>query len=66
MNFKITTLLVLTIMITSCKGEKTVKKEEISTPTYDNKGQELVSKMVEKVGTYQTLRSKRDVIYTYS
>lgn len=66
MNLKITTLLVLTIMITSYKGEKTVKKEEISTPTYDNKGQELVSKMVEKVGTYQTLRSKKDVIYTYS
>ncbi|MDF4203293.1 hypothetical protein PXD56_10025 [Maribacter sp. SA7] len=66
MNFKITTLLVFTILITSCKGEKSVKKEEISTPTFENKGQELVSKMLEKVGDYKMLRSKKDVVYTYT
>ncbi|MDP5061764.1 MAG: hypothetical protein NWP64_07585, partial [Maribacter sp.] len=66
MKFKIATLLVLSILITSCKGEPTVKKETIQTPEFTNKGHELVSKMLEKVGDYKTLRSKKDVVYTYT
>ncbi|TDT45017.1 hypothetical protein CLV90_2098 [Maribacter spongiicola] len=66
MKFKIATLLVLSILITSCKGEQTAKKETIQTPEFTNKGEELVSKMLEKVGDYKTLRSKKDVVYTYT
>ncbi|MDO6471779.1 DUF6503 family protein [Maribacter sp. 1_MG-2023] len=66
MKFKIATLLVFSIIITSCKGEQIVKKETIKTPEFTNKGQELVSKMLEKVGDYKTLRTKKDVVYTYT
>ncbi|SHK67851.1 DUF6503 family protein [Maribacter aquivivus] len=66
MNFKMTSLIVLSILITSCKGEQTTKKETILTPEFTNKGQELVSKMLEKVGDYKTLRGKKDVVYTYT
>ena len=66
MNFKITSILVLSILITSCKGEQTAKKETNQTPEFTNKGEELVSKMLEKVGDYKTLRSKEDVVYTYT
>tara|TARA_R110002051_G_scaffold86498_2_gene152359 strand:- start:25681 stop:26508 length:828 start_codon:yes stop_codon:yes gene_type:complete len=66
MNLKITSILVLSILITSCRGEQNIKKETIQTPEFTNKGQELVSKMLEKVGDYKMLRSKKDVVYTYT
>ncbi|WP_405415322.1 hypothetical protein [Maribacter sp. Asnod1-A12] len=66
MRFTLSTLIVLSILITSCKGEKKDKKELIKAISYKNKGHELVSKMVEKVGDYRTLRNKKDVVYTYT
>jgi len=59
------------LAIMSCKDNskkeievQTVKEE--ATINFQNKGHELVYHMVEKVGNYQKLRSKKDVVYTYT
>ena len=65
MNFKITNLIIFSLLIISCNGEKSVKKEEVSTFSFNNKGHELVYNMVQKVGNYKALRNKNDVVYTY-
>lgn len=66
MRLKLTTIIILSILLISCKNE--VSKQEVieSTPTYQNKGHELVSKTLEKLGNYNTLLERKDVIYTYS
>ncbi|WP_299325622.1 hypothetical protein [uncultured Maribacter sp.] len=66
MRFKLNTLIVLSIIIISCKSENRDEKELIKAVSYKNKGHELVSKMIEKVGDYKTLRNKKDVVYTYT
>ncbi|MEP3373541.1 MAG: DUF6503 family protein [Maribacter dokdonensis] len=66
MNYKISSLIFLSILTFSCKNDKKVQHEETVTSTYKNKGHELVSKMIEKVGDYKTLRNKKDVVYTYT
>ena len=43
---------------------KTTEKENIQ--TFQNKGHELVYNMVQKVGTYNDLLKKKDVVYTYT
>lgn len=53
-----------------CKKEmKTVKKNNNTKAekfvSFKNKGHELVFAMVQKVGDYQKLRAKKDVVYTY-
>lgn len=65
MKFKIITLIIFSLLIASCKGEKSIEKEEISTSSFNNKGHELVYNMVQKVGNYKALRNKKDVVYTY-
>ncbi|HDZ04818.1 hypothetical protein LCGC14_0198030 [marine sediment metagenome] len=65
MKFKITNLIIFSLLIISCNGEKSVKKEEVSTFSFNNKGHELVYNMVQKVGNYKALRNKNDVVYTY-
>jgi len=72
MNIKaITTTLCFLLIIFSCKNisndevkEVPVQKED--TILFQNKGHELVYHMVQNVGDYQLLRSKNDVIYTYT
>ena len=66
MNYKISSLIFLSILTFSCKNDKKVQHEETVTSTYKNKGHELVSKTIEKVGDYKTLRNKKDVVYTYT
>ncbi len=66
MKSKTLIFLLTSLLLFSCQEKQSVKKENNKTPQFQNKGQELVMKMIEKVGTYQTLRSKKDVIYTYS
>lgn len=72
MNLK-TLAVVLSFLLTivSCKNaskeevkEKVVQKE--SAINFKNKGHELVYNLVQKVGDYQKLRSKKDVVYTYT
>ena len=72
MNLKIITI-VLSFLFTivSCKNtsEKEAKEvtvQEEASINFQNKGHELVYNMVEKVGDYQQLRSKKDVVYTYT
>ena len=61
----------LLLLLTSCKNpsEKELKATKtLSEPaiTFQNKGHELIHKLVQKVGDYQTLRNKKDVVYTYT
>lgn len=71
MNFKTLTLASIFLTIVSCKNapnkEKQApriqKKEDI---TFQNKGHELVYGLVQKVGNYQALQAKKDVVYTYT
>ncbi len=39
---------------------------EVVAPSFQNKGEELVYNMIQKVGDYNTLASKKDVVYTYT
>ncbi|WP_430426412.1 hypothetical protein [Maribacter litoralis] len=68
MNYKILSIIILSCLTFSCKNEKTTKEKQESTAKspYENKGLELVAKMIEKVGNYKQLRNKKDVVYTYT
>jgi hypothetical protein len=72
MNLKpFTILFSFLFLIVSCKNSsnKEVKKVTVhkkNTINFQNEGHELVYNMVEKVGDYQKLRSKKDVVYTYT
>ncbi len=71
MKFHLLTTILLSTFLFSCKDKpKTDTSEAITTtettPTFENKGEELVYKMVLKVGDYNTLAQKKDVIYTYT
>lgn len=62
------TLLLICFSIWSCQ-DNTVNEEEapmVSTPKFQNKGHELVYNMNQKVGDYQKLWAKKDVVYTYT
>lgn len=71
MNYQTIALIALSSLLFSCntankkdaKKENPVKKE---IPSYKNKGHELVSKMIDKVGDYNALSNKKDVVYTYT
>ncbi|WP_159023545.1 DUF6503 family protein [Formosa sp. L2A11] len=63
--------------LVSCKDEKkaivTEVKQDVPEqmvidvkPEFKNKAHELVYEMVQKVGDYSTLMSKKDVVYTYT
>ncbi|WP_422006946.1 hypothetical protein [Roseivirga pacifica] len=61
------TLLTLAVFLLYSCGEKTTQDTNINqSPSFENKGHELVYHMVKKVGDYQTLASKKDVTYTYT
>jgi hypothetical protein len=71
MNLKTLTIaLSFASLIISCKKatEETIKdtESESESTNFQNKGQKLVYDMVKKVGTYQMLQSKKDVVYTYT
>jgi hypothetical protein len=71
MNLKTLTIaLSFASLIISCKNatEETIKdtESESESTNFQNKGQKLVYDMVKKVGTYQMLQSKKDVVYTYT
>lgn len=62
MNFKTLAVALSILLITaSCKNATTD-----TAVTFQNKAHELVYNMVQKVGNYQKLRSKKDVVYTYT
>lgn len=66
MKFTLLSTIFLSLCFLSCKDKKQSVTVQEPIPTYKNKGQELIYNMVEKVGNYQTLLKKKDVIYTYT
>lgn len=63
MRYNLTIATILSIFLFSCKDKQPTKKE---TPTViKNKGLEIVSNMVQKVGNYNKLLELKDVVYTY-
>ncbi|WP_308993559.1 DUF6503 family protein [Mariniflexile litorale] len=66
MKFSLLTTIVLSVFLMSCKDKKQPDVVQEKTSTFENKGHELVSNMVEKVGNYHTLLKKKNVVYTYT
>lgn len=73
MNFsKLFLFIFLISTILGCKNQskevrqKDVIEKENTSMCFQNKGHKLVYEMIEKVGDYKKLRSKKDVIYTYT
>lgn len=71
MKFSLLTAILLSIFLISCKDKPQAETSqaitpEITTPAFQNKGHELVYTMVQKVGNYDSLAKKKDVVYTYT
>jgi len=72
MNLKNVTLVFGSLLIlvgcqnTPKRESREVFAKEKAVSTFQNKGHELIYDMVQKVGDYQKLRSKKDVVYTYT
>jgi len=58
-------LLILTLMSCGNNDDKKKPQEELIS-NFENKGYQLIHTMTQKVGDYEKLREKKDVIYTYT
>ncbi|MGR3810017.1 DUF6503 family protein [Jiulongibacter sp. NS-SX5] len=59
MKLHLLTFISFSILLNSCDSKP-------EPPNFQNKGHELVYDMVQKVGTYDELKAKKDVVYTYT
>ncbi|MCW2117997.1 outer membrane lipoprotein-sorting protein [Flavobacterium sp. 7A] len=50
----------------SVADKQQVKVAAVEVPNFQNRGHELVYNMVQKVGNYNKLQQKKDVVYTYT
>ncbi|MGB0931000.1 MAG: hypothetical protein ACPGVB_09510 [Chitinophagales bacterium] len=66
MRFALLTAFILSILLLSCSDKSPSKSDQKDSPAYQNKGHELVYKMVQKVGDYTALLKHKDVVYTYT
>ena len=66
MKIHIVASLLIGSLLFSCTAKQVENVEAEPTQTFKNKGHELVYNMVQKVGDYETLRSKKNVSYTYT
>lgn len=66
MIFNKVIVLTISLFLFACSNENGSTQQKKGPPIFQNKGHELVYKMVEKVGDYKTLRDKMDVVYTYT
>ncbi|NRT15838.1 hypothetical protein HNP99_002198 [Flavobacterium sp. 28A] len=73
MKIKLLTSVLLGLSLVACKNDKQTATSETQTdsvkivaPKFENKGQELVYTMVQKVGDLSQLYDKKDVVYTYT
>ncbi|MGJ8593428.1 MAG: DUF6503 family protein [Aquaticitalea sp.] len=66
MKFKLFSIIIISMHFLSCKEKNKEIVTPEKTPIVQNKGKELVQKMVEKVGNYNMLSQKKDVVYTYT
>lgn len=54
------------LLLTCANNDKGKQQKEVTENDFQNQGHELVFNMVQKVGNYNTLLKKRNVIYTYT
>lgn len=66
MNFKLLIITIFSCSFIACNNEKQPSAAKETSPQIQNKGHQLVYDMVQKVGTYQDLLEKKDVVYTYT
>jgi len=68
MKFSVITILAISLCSISCNNKEQSRASNAKTvqETFQNKGHELIYKMVKKVGNYNDLKDKKDVIYTYT
>ena len=64
MKINTKTIIILLCLTISCQNQR--KNNDKTNPEFQNKGHELVYKMVQKVGDYRSLVNKNNVIYTYT
>lgn len=57
-----TIVAIVIVILSSCQSFIT----EADDPNFQNEGHKLVYEMVQNVGNYEKLRSKKDVVYTYT
>ncbi|MDO7171333.1 DUF6503 family protein [Mariniflexile sp. AS56] len=66
MKLRLVSTIILSMFLLSCKDKKQSTPVQEPSPTFKNKGHELVSNMIEKAGSYRMLLNKKDVVYTYT
>ncbi|MDO5970788.1 hypothetical protein Q4Q35_13305 [Flavivirga aquimarina] len=71
MKFSITSIIILSTLLFACNNKsktepKQEQKQEQTIQVFKNKGHELIYKMSQKVGDYNSLSKNKDVIYTYT
>ncbi|MGH1435772.1 MAG: DUF6503 family protein [Lewinella sp.] len=68
MNFKFLTVILLSCLFVACSNNHPAESpsSEDAAFMFQDKGQQLVNNMVQKVGDYRALLEKKDVIYTYT
>ena len=67
MNWKSTTAVFISLLVFSCARKEEKQPDSAQTTTTEiNPGLELVKNSLKQTGDYKMLRSKKDVVYTYS
>ena len=59
-------ILLFCFLLFSCQHNTNNETPKVSKPKFQNKGHELVYNLSQKVGNYQKLLDKKDVVYTYT
>lgn len=65
MKLKYLLVVALSGLLAACSQNRQANKTGITPKDFQNKAHQLVYDMVQKVGNYQTLETKKDVVYTY-
>jgi len=66
MRFHQLAIFIFSWFILSCNNTAPSNSQKVMPPDFQNKGHELVYKMVQKVGNYDALLKHKDVVYTYT
>lgn len=68
---KLVVAIIFGSILTACgnkeaKTQETTKTVEVQTPEFQNKGHELVYKMMQETGSYQDLLNLKDIVFNYT
>jgi len=66
MKFHQLAVIFLSIFLIACSNPNQSTTQKEAPPSFQNKGHELIYKMVQKAGDYQAFLEKKDVVYTYT